>query len=136
MWLDVPLAVPLRHWCSSAHSSRSWARPSPVPVAVLVALVGDDWVTGVIVLILVLAVQQLEGNVLQPLLMGRAVSIHPLAVVLAVGGGVVLAGIIGALIAVPLVAVINAGVRQLRLKPPPPKEEPSEESPPPGTVTA
>ncbi|HZE38417.1 MAG TPA: AI-2E family transporter [Stackebrandtia sp.] len=83
-------------------------------VAVLVALVGNDWVTALLVLAVVLLVQQLEGHVLQPLLMGRAVSIHPLAVVLAVGAGVVLAGPIGALIAVPLVAVINTGVKSLR----------------------
>ncbi|HIW61002.1 MAG TPA: AI-2E family transporter [Candidatus Stackebrandtia excrementipullorum] len=136
VWLDVPLAVPLAALVFLGAFVPIVGATVSGAVAVLVALVGDDWVTALIVLILVLAVQQLEGNVLQPLLMGRAVSIHPLAVVLAVGGGVVLAGIIGALIAVPLVAVINAGVRQLRLKPPPPKEEPSEESPPPGTVTA
>ena len=60
-----------------------------------------------------IAVQQLEGHVLQPLIMGRAVAIHPLAVIVAIAAGVVLAGIIGALVAVPLVAVLNTGIRHL-----------------------
>lgn len=135
--MKVPLAIPLAALVFLGAFVPIVGATVSGAVAVLVALVGDDWVTALIVLGLVLAVQQLEGNVLQPILMGRAVSIHPLAVVLAVGAGVVLAGIIGALIAVPLVAVLNAGVRQLRMKPsPPPTEEPSEESPPTGTVTA
>ena len=102
-------------------------------VAVLVALVGDGWVTALVVLIIVLAVQQLEGHVLQPLLMGRAVRIHPLAVVLAVAAGVVLAGVIGALIAVPVVAIFNAGIRQLIVRPAPPEDPPTD---PPGNVAA
>jgi predicted PurR-regulated permease PerM len=56
----------------------------------------------------VIAVQQLESHVLQPFLLGRAVRVHPLAVILGIAAGVVVAGIIGALIAVPLVAVLNA----------------------------
>lgn len=82
-------------------------------VAVLVALVTKGFVTALIVLAIVIAVQQLEGHVLQPILMGRAVALHPLAVVLAVAAGVVVAGIVGALLAVPLVAVLNAGIRSL-----------------------
>ncbi len=67
----------------------------------------------VIVLGVVLLVQQLEGNVLQPLLLGRAVQIHALGVVLAISVGVVVAGIVGALLAVPLVAVLNSAIRSL-----------------------
>jgi len=58
-------------------------------------------------------VQQLEGNVLQPLLMGRAVELNGVAVVLAVAVGSLLAGIAGALLSVPLLAVLNAGIRAL-----------------------
>ena len=54
-----------------------------------------------------LGVQQLEGHVLQPLLMGSAVKVHPLAVVLVVAGGALIAGIPGALFAVPLAAFVN-----------------------------
>ncbi|GGM13506.1 AI-2E family transporter [Micromonospora yangpuensis] len=82
-------------------------------VAVLVALVDSGPVTALIILAAVIGVQQVEGNVLQPLIMGRAVSIHPLPVVIAVTAGVVLAGIVGALVAVPLIAVLNTAVRRL-----------------------
>src|SRR5690606_36592894 len=56
---------------------------------------------------IVLLVQQVESHVLQPLIMGNAVKVHPLAVVFAVAGGSYLAGIPGALFAVPVVAAIN-----------------------------
>jgi predicted PurR-regulated permease PerM len=82
-------------------------------VAVLVALVTDGWVSALVVLAAVIVVQQLEGHILQPFIMGRAVAIHPLAVVVAIATGLILAGIMGALIAVPLVAVLNTGIRRL-----------------------
>jgi predicted PurR-regulated permease PerM len=82
-------------------------------LAVIVALLTKGMVYALITLGLILAVQQLEGHVLQPLVMGRAVSIHPLAVVLAIAGGGVTAGILGALLAVPLVAFLNSAIRVL-----------------------
>jgi putative heme transporter len=82
-------------------------------VAVLVALIAKGWIFALIALGLVIAVQQLEGHVLQPLVMGRAVSIHPLAVVLAIAAGGMTAGIVGALLAVPAVAFLNSAVRVL-----------------------
>lgn len=82
-------------------------------VAVLVALVDKGWVIALVILGGVIFVQQFEGHVLQPLIMGRAVAIHPLVVIVGIASGVVLAGIIGALIAVPLIAVLNTGVRRL-----------------------
>lgn len=82
-------------------------------VAVLVALVTQGPVIALLALASVIAVQQLEGHVLQPLIMGKAVAIHPLAVILAIATGAVVAGIVGALVAVPIVAVLNTGVRHL-----------------------
>ncbi|MDT7596935.1 MAG: hypothetical protein QOJ06_2481 [Pseudonocardiales bacterium] len=82
-------------------------------VAVLVVLVTNGLVPALIVLAVVVGVQQLEGNVMQPLLMGRAVELNGVAVVLAVAVGSVVAGIAGALLAVPLLAVLNAGIRAL-----------------------
>lgn len=82
-------------------------------VAVLVALVDQGLVVALILLAAVVAVQQVEGHVLQPLIMGRAVAIHPLAVIVAIAVGSVLAGIIGALVAVPIAAVLNTGIRHL-----------------------
>ncbi len=77
-------------------------------IAIFIALVYGGPIPALIMLIGVLAVQQLEGHVLQPLVMGTAVKVHPLAVVLAVAAGGFLAGIPGALFAVPVVATINA----------------------------
>jgi predicted PurR-regulated permease PerM len=76
-------------------------------VAVLIALVAKGPVTALILLAIVLLVQQVEGHILQPLLLGRAVKVHPLAIVFGIATGTLLAGIIGALIAVPIVAVIS-----------------------------
>ncbi|MFI6229884.1 AI-2E family transporter [Micromonospora echinospora] len=82
-------------------------------VAVLVALVDSGLVTALIILGVVIGVQQVEGHILQPLIMGRAVAIHPLAVIIGIAAGVVLAGITGALVSVPLIAVLNTAVRRL-----------------------
>ncbi|MGC4803996.1 AI-2E family transporter [Micromonospora sp. DT233] len=82
-------------------------------VAVLVALVDSGPVTALAILGVVIAVQQVEGHVLQPLIMGRAVAIHPLGVIIGIAAGVVLAGITGALVAVPLIAVLNTAIRRL-----------------------
>ena len=76
-------------------------------LAVFLALVYNGPWIALWMLIVVLAVQQLEGHVLQPLLMGSAVKVHPLAVVLVVAGGAMIAGIPGALFAVPLAAFVN-----------------------------
>ena len=76
-------------------------------LAVFLALVySGPWIA-LWMLVVVLGVQQLEGHVLQPLLMGSAVKVHPLAVVLVVAGGAMVAGIPGALFAVPLAAFVN-----------------------------
>ncbi|MFD5215595.1 AI-2E family transporter [Microbacterium sp. NPDC058345] len=76
-------------------------------VAVFLALVYNGVWIGVAMLGVVLLVQQLEGHILQPILMGSAVKVHPLAVVLVVAGGAMIAGIPGALFAVPLAAFVN-----------------------------
>jgi predicted PurR-regulated permease PerM len=120
--LQVPLAVPLAALVFLGAFIPIVGATLSGTVAVLVALVGNGAVTALILLAAVIAVQQLEGHVLQPLIMGRAVAIHPLAVIVAIACGVVLAGIIGALVAVPIVAVLNTGVRRLiehRREPPP-----------------
>jgi predicted PurR-regulated permease PerM len=76
-------------------------------LAVVIALIYNGWVAALVMLGVVLLVQQVEGHVLQPLIMGTAVKVHPLAVVLVVAAGSLVAGIPGALFAVPLVAVLN-----------------------------
>lgn len=104
-------------------------------VAVFIALVYNGWVVALIMLGIVLLVQQVEGHVLQPLIMGAAVKVHPLAVVLAVAGGSMIAGIPGALFAVPVVAVGNVMINYIasgvwRVPPPLPPGPPVSSSPP------
>ena len=82
-------------------------------VAVLVALVDQGPITALLMLGGVILVQQIEGHVLQPFLMGRWVSVHPLGVILALGCGVLVGGVAGALVAVPLAAAVNAVVQHL-----------------------
>ncbi|QBJ98621.1 AI-2E family transporter [Rhodococcus sp. ABRD24] len=92
-------------------------------LAVLVALVTKGLLTALIVLGIIIGIMQLEGHVLQPLLLGRAVRLHPLAVVLAITTGIVLAGIVGGLLAVPIVAFMNTAVRSLCAEDPEEAEE-------------
>jgi predicted PurR-regulated permease PerM len=111
--LHVPLAVPLGVLVFlSAFIPIVGALFSGV-VAVLVALVAQGPVTALIMLGVVLLVQQVESHGLQPFLMGRAVRVHPLAVILAIAAGATVGGIVGALFAVPLIAVGNTVVLSL-----------------------
>ncbi len=82
-------------------------------VAVLVALVDHGIVVALLMLGAVVLVQQIESHVLQPFLMGRFVSVHPLGVIIAIAAGILLAGIPGALVAVPFAAAANAVVQHL-----------------------
>jgi predicted PurR-regulated permease PerM len=82
-------------------------------VAVIIALATEGLTAALIVLAVVVGVQQVEGHILQPLIQGRMVALHPLVVVLAVAGGSTVAGLIGAVIAVPVVAVVNVLVRYI-----------------------
>jgi predicted PurR-regulated permease PerM len=128
--LRVPLALPLAALVFLGAFIPVIGATLTGAVAVLVALVANGPVTAVTVLIIVIAVQQLEGHVLQPLIMGRAVALHPLAVILAIAGGIVVAGIVGGLIAVPLLAVLNTAIRYLVRHP---SGEPTPDREPPGT---
>jgi putative heme transporter len=87
-------------------------------LAVVVALLAKGFVYALITLGVLIGVNQLEAHILQPLVMGRAVSIHPLAVVLAISTGGVLAGVVGALLAVPTVAFFNNAFQVLLAKGP------------------
>ena len=111
--MGVPLALPLASVVFLGAFIQLVGEVIAGFLAVVVALLAKGFVYALFTLALVIAVQQLEGHLLQPLVMGRAVSIHPLAVVLAIAAGGVLAGIVGALLAVPIVAFLNSAVRVL-----------------------
>ena len=83
-------------------------------VAVLIALVTQGPWTALMVLVVLIAVMQVESHILQPLILGRAVRVHPLGVVLGVAAGGIIGGIGGAVVAVPLIAVTNTVVGHLR----------------------
>lgn len=82
-------------------------------VAVLIALVAQGPVTALIMLAVVVGVQQLESHVLQPFILGRSVRVHPVAVIAAIACGAILAGIVGTLVAVPVLAVVKAVANHL-----------------------
>lgn len=111
--MSIPLALPLASLVFLGAFIPLVGAVLTGGLAVVVALIAKGWVYALITFGLIIAVQQLEAHVLQPLVMGRAVSIHPLAVVLAIATGGVLAGIVGALLAVPIVAFLNSAVRVL-----------------------
>ena len=111
--LGVPLAVPLAVVVFLGAFVPIVGALVSGSVAVLVAVVTVGVGKALVLLAIVLGVQQFEGHVLQPLLLGRAVSVHPVAVIVAIAGGIALAGLPGALFAVPLVAVTNTVVSYL-----------------------
>ena len=112
-FLGVPLALPIGVLVFLASFIPIVGAVLTGAVAVLVALVAIGPGTALAMLGVVLLVQQVESNVLQPLVMGKAVALHPVAVFLAVAAGSVLFGIAGALFAVPLMAVLNTIIRYL-----------------------
>ncbi|MFC5718910.1 AI-2E family transporter [Streptomyces gamaensis] len=112
--LDVPLAVPLAVIIFLFAFIPLVGAVVSGALAVIVALVANSVFTALMVLVVVLAVQQIEGHILQPFILGRAVRVHPLAVVLSVAAGSLIAGIGGAVVAVPLAAVTNTVVGYLR----------------------
>ncbi|MFF4748829.1 AI-2E family transporter [Streptomyces sp. NPDC002514] len=139
-FLNVPMAVPLAVFIFLFSFIPLVGAVASGALAVVVALVTQGVFTAGMTLVVILAVQQIEGHILQPFILGRAVRVHPLAVVLSVTAGGMVAGIGGAVVAVPLVAVTNTVVGYLRAysqeqalrsapqtrpNPPAPREEPT-----------
>ena len=116
--MGIPLALPLASLVFLGAFIPLVGAVIAGALAVVVALLAKGFIYALITLGLVIAVQQLEGHVLQPLVMGRAVSIHPLAIVLVIAAGGVTAGIIGALLAVPVLAFLNSSIRVLLARDP------------------
>ena len=111
--LGVPLAVPIGILVFLGSFIPIVGAVVTGALAVFVALVYNGWVIALIMLGIVLLVQQVEGHILQPLIMGTAVKVHPLGVVVAVATGSLLAGIPGALFAVPVAAVMNVMINYI-----------------------
>jgi putative heme transporter len=105
--LGVPLAVPLAVLIFFGGLFPIVGAVATGGLAVLVALADAGLTTALIVLGLVLVVQQLESNVLEPLILGKAIDLHPIVVLLAITTGAVTLGILGAFLAVPVAAIIG-----------------------------
>src|SRR5215204_6332561 len=115
--LGVPLVVPLAFLTFVAAFLPLVGAVVAGALAALVALVTKGVTTALLVVGLTLLVQQLEGHLLAPLLLGRAVALHPVVIILALAAGAILGGIIGAFLAVPIAAVITAVGTYLRGEP-------------------
>ena len=105
--LGVPLAIPIGVLVFLGAFIPFVGAVVTGALAVFIALVYNGPLIALFMLIVVLGVQQIESHILQPILMGSAVKVHPLAVVLVVAGGAMIGGIPGALFAVPLSAFVN-----------------------------
>lgn len=106
-------------------------------IAVLIALVNNGLQAGILMLLIVLLVQQIESNVLHPWLMANAVSLHPVAVLFAVTAGGMVAGIAGAIFAVPMLAFLNVALLYLHGRDPYPGLADAQDRPggPPGSLS-
>jgi predicted PurR-regulated permease PerM len=127
--MSVPLALPLASLVFLGAFVPLVGAVISGSFAVIVALFTKGWVYALITLGVVIGVQQLEAHVLQPLVMGRAVSIHPLAVILGITTGGVLSGIVGALLAVPTIAFVDRAARVLLEPSQDVGEQPDDEEP-------
>lgn len=112
--LGVPLAVPLAVLVLFGGLFPIIGAVVTGALAVLVALADGGLMTGLIVAGIVLAVQQLEGNVLEPIILARAISLHPLVVLISITAGAVTLGVLGAFLAVPVAAIVARIVDVLR----------------------
>lgn len=112
--IGVPLAIPLGIIVFFGAFIPYIGAPIAMFLAAFVALVTNGPLAGAIVIVLIFVIGQLEGNVLHPLIMGRTVNLHPLAIVLVTAAGAAYFGLIGALIGVPLAAGVYGVMKYLR----------------------
>lgn len=121
--LGVPLAAPLAVLVLIGAFIPLIGAPAAMVIAMIVALAANGVIQAAVVGIGIALIGQFEGHVLQPLVMGKQVSLHPVVVALAVTGGTLSAGILGAVIAVPLVSVAWAVYSRLHTLDPPMTDE-------------
>ncbi|WNO75461.1 MULTISPECIES: AI-2E family transporter [unclassified Streptomyces] len=112
--LGVPLAVPLALLEFFAAFIPLIGSPIALAVAAVVALASEGPVIAAVVVALIVIIGQIEGHLLHPLVMSWAVRLHPVVVALSVVGGAIAAGVVGAVVAVPLVSVLWAARQALR----------------------
>ena len=135
-FLGVPLAIPIGVITFFAAFVPILGALTSGVIAVLVAAVNGGLTKAIIMLVIILVVQQIESNILQPFMMSNAVSLHPVAVMLVITAGSAIAGIAGAIFSVPIAAFINATVMYLHGYDPMPELATAEDRPggPPGAL--
>jgi predicted PurR-regulated permease PerM len=116
--MGVPLAVPLAILVFLAAFVPLVGLLVAGALAILVTLATKGWVDALILLGILIIEDQLEAHLLQPQVVGKMIRLHPLAVILSLAVGAVLAGIAGAVVAVPIVAVITRALPELRRREP------------------
>ncbi len=109
--LGIPLALPLAVIVFVGAFIPLVGATAAGALAALVALVSDGPTTALIVIVVVIAVNQIEGNFLQPVVMGRSLSVHALVILVALTAGTILAGIVGAILSVPIAAVTWSAIK-------------------------
>ncbi len=122
--LDVPLAAALAVVVMFGAMIPVIGAPIATLFAAVVALATEGLTTALLVLVLTVVVGSFDGDIMQPLIMGHAVQLHPLAIVSVIAAGTLSFGIIGALLAVPVSATIYSLAKYLTGRMPPPREKP------------
>jgi len=112
--LGVPLALPIAILVFLFSFIPLFGATLSGAIAVLVALVDGGWQSALIMLGIVILVQQIEGTLLYPLMFGKAASLHPMVILIGVSAGTLLAGFVGAVIAVPLISFATTFITKLR----------------------
>jgi predicted PurR-regulated permease PerM len=124
LWImGVPLALPLAVLVFLAAFVPLVGLLVAGTLAIIVTLATHGWVAAIILLGVLIVEDQLEAHLLQPQVVGRVIRLHPLAVILSLAIGGVLAGIPGAVVAIPVVAVITRALPELRRREPGPDEQ-------------
>ena len=123
--LGVPLAAPLAVLVVIGTFIPLFGAPAAMIVATIVAFAANGPIIALVVLLGIALIGQLEGDLFQPLIMGKQVSLHPLVIALGVAAGTYLAGLLGAIISIPILSVIWAVYKVLRRQDPPRTELPA-----------
>ncbi|RRD29099.1 AI-2E family transporter [Actinomyces bowdenii] len=114
--VGIPLAAPLAVLVFIGAFIPIVGAPAAMIIAMVVALASDGFVTMIVVCLGVAGIGQIEGHILQPLIMGRQVSLHPVVVIIGVAVGTYAAGLLGAIIAVPIIGVVWSVYSELHVR--------------------
>ncbi|HYG96412.1 MAG TPA: AI-2E family transporter, partial [Solirubrobacterales bacterium] len=134
--IGVPLVIPLMVLVFFGAFIPLVGAVASGAIAALVALISNGVVDAALVLAAIIAIQQIEGDLLYPNVVGRMIRLHPVAILLVLTAGTVVAGILGALLAIPVAAAIQIAIHEYNAlrRPPADPAPPAPEPPPPGKI--